>query len=211
MRAVEAGISIGANGGILVHAYRRDRHSGAGNCVCGRHEGHQIHIADAEQAKSTGGMAALLPRRDDAHHLVVRQGEPLDDLHLTLVYLGEDVTSIPGGDLPPALASVADQFPALDARVFGHAIFNPDGFKDRDPALVYLVGDSEDLSALQQATERACCDVFPLPEQHKPFIPHITAGYNLPPDCLNFTGGIVFDRMVLEFAGETTTFPLITM
>ena len=43
MRAVKAGIPLGDNGGILAHAYQCDPQSGAGNCVCGRHEGHKLH------------------------------------------------------------------------------------------------------------------------------------------------------------------------
>lgn len=29
------------------HVYARDVHSGAGNCVCGRHLGHRLHVQAA--------------------------------------------------------------------------------------------------------------------------------------------------------------------
>ena len=44
MKAVRAGIPLGEDGGILAHPYQRDPQSGAGNCICGRHEGHRLHL-----------------------------------------------------------------------------------------------------------------------------------------------------------------------
>lgn len=43
MAAARAGIPLGPHGGILVHPYQRDPQSGAGNCVCGRHDKHPLH------------------------------------------------------------------------------------------------------------------------------------------------------------------------
>ena len=61
-------------------------------------------VADAEQAKKTGGMVALLPRSSDVDALLVSGGEPPEDIHMTVVYLGEDVR----GQDPTELISQLD-------------------------------------------------------------------------------------------------------
>ncbi|WP_158079329.1 hypothetical protein [Actinomadura sp. CNU-125] len=35
------------DGRIVAHPYERSPYSGAGNCWCGRAEGHRLHVADA--------------------------------------------------------------------------------------------------------------------------------------------------------------------
>ena len=40
-----------------------------------------------------------------------------------------------------------------------------------------------------------------IPEQHDPFLPHITAGYGVPVTDLTYTGPVVFDRLRIAFAG----------
>jgi hypothetical protein len=45
---------------------------------------------------------------------------------------------------------------------------------------------------------------FPLPAQHEPWIPHVTAGYGPSDTILTYTGPIVFDRIGLSWAGHTT-------
>lgn len=166
--------------------------------------------ADAEQAKATGGMVALYPRQDYADALAVPGGEPVEDLHLTLAYLGENVTDLYLGDLPAAIGRIADVLPgAVHARIFAHATFNPDGGSDgtKDPCHVYLVGDSPDLVPLQQAVQEVCTSRFPsMPAQHTPWTPHVTAAYSI--QRLSYTGPIVFDRLTLEWADDTYDFPL---
>lgn len=174
----------------------------------------QTKYADAEQAKSTGGMIALYPRPDDAHQLVVPGGEPVEDLHLTLVYLGEDITGSDPTSLVQDVASFLDTATVITARIMGHAIFNPDGGDDpedlKEPCAVYLVGDSEQLADLHNDISHIAEEDFPdLPAQHKPFVPHITAGYSMDPSELSYTGPILFDRVGINVAGDTKFFPLM--
>lgn len=168
--------------------------------------------ADAEIAKSSGGMLALLPRQDFAEAMVVQGGEPIEDLHLTLAYFGEDVTGLPVDGLAQDTGTIADMLiTAVRARVFAHAIFNPDGGPSgqSDPCSVYLVSDSEVLGPLRAAVQEAARKNLGanLPNQHEPFVPHITASYAI--QNLTFTGEVIFDRLSLNWAGQKQEYPLI--
>ena len=166
-----------------------------------------IHHADAEQEKHSGGMVALYPRSDYAQMLAVPGGEPVDDLHLTLVFLGDDVGYQDPGPLAAATARVADSYDEITGRVFGHAVFNPDGHEGHDPCAVYLVGHSSDLAHIHTDAVEATGNAFPIPDQHEPFIPHITASYKFPGEIGEYTGEVIFDRIGLAFAGDTQFFP----
>lgn len=172
--------------------------------------------ADAEQEKHTGGMVALYPRQDEVSKLVVPGGEPPQDLHVTLAFLGDDVSGIDPGPLASHVDQLASKYTVITARIMGHALFNPDGGDDpeepKEPCAVYLISDSEQLpelhSEVMSALDQLSVD-FPLPTQHKPYIPHLTAGYSLPIAALSYTGPILFDRIGLAFAGHTQFFPLV--
>lgn len=169
-------------------------------------QGHRWVMADAEQARSTGGMVALYLRDDLTDELAIPGGERPEDLHLTLVYLGEDVTTQPDPvGLSRALGQFADSFTTITARVFAHAVFNP----DENPAGVYLLGDSDDLRQVHDEVFHAAQNEFPdFPEQHSPWIPHITASYGNPAKVGQFIGDVEFDRIGLAWAGQTQYFPL---
>lgn len=170
-----------------------------------------FRTADAEQAKSTGGMLALRPRSDFAEQLAVPGGEPPDGLHVTLLYFGEDVTEMPGrAAIGHAVSGLGDRFSAISARIMGHATFNPDGGDDGDkePCAVYLVSDSDDLDELHSQLDDVVGQFMDMTGQHRPWLPHITAGYSLEASSLEYIGDVIFDRLVLEWAGQTTEFSL---
>ena len=172
----------------------------------------QWRFADAEQAKSTGGMLALKPRQDYAEAMAVPGGEPPEDMHVTVIYFGQDVTdsSIGPDAISQQIAGIADQFSAITAKVIGPALFNPTG---PEPCAVYLIGGSPesnatDLREIHDQLEDAVAPLWDLSEQHSPWHPHITAGYNLPISALGYSGDVILDRLVLEWAGEHYDFPL---
>jgi len=151
-----------------------------------------------------GGMIALIPA--DPDRLVVRGGEPAGEAHLTLVYLGDDVTGWPQAQrdaVERAVAARAASLAPIDARVFAHAVFNPDAHADRDPCAVYLVGDTRELAPLREELS-----VFAAADQHEPFVPHVTAGYGVPVSRLDYTGPIRFDRIRVAMADTSTDYPL---
>jgi hypothetical protein len=157
----------------------------------------------------TGGMIALIPRVTDAEQLRVSGGEKLDELHLTLAYLGDDVTgwtadqrnNLTARALETALGTGAP----VSARIMGHAVFNPDGHDGRAPCAVYLVGDSKAITPMRDMLRPI---VEHQQEQHEPHIPHVTAGYGVPFSRLKYIGPVVFDRLRVAFAGDVYDFPL---
>lgn len=169
-----------------------------------------IVCADAELAKSTGGMLALVPRLQDCQMLAIPGGEPPEEMHVTLLYFGEQVFGSPPTEILAVMDAITRQYATIWCKVFSHAVFNPDGGPDKEPCSVYLLGDSQELADLRRQVvtelERSSVD---FKEQHEPWIPHITAGYGLSPSLLSFTGEIGLDRIFLSWAGEHVEMPLI--
>lgn len=162
--------------------------------------------ADAEQAKETGGMVALIPRTDIAQMMLVPGGEPLEDIHCTVIYLGEDVSGQDPTELITQLDYVSDNYGPIEAKAYGIAQFNPQG---DDPCVVYLIGDNPDLTPLFRELKDFVAQRYPgAAEQHDPYIPHITAGYGLDPAAVTYQGPVVFDRLSLHWAGDVKDFPL---
>jgi 2'-5' RNA ligase len=153
----------------------------------------------------SGAMVALVPSDADLDRLAEVATEPRDELHLTLFFLG-DAASIAPDDrarITQCVTMCADQRAAVEANVFGAAVWNPDS---PEPALVLSVG-GETLDEVHAAVESALSDVE-VPEQHVPWVPHVTLAYDPAPDLLNqalaLVGPITFDRLRVAFGGETT-------
>jgi len=180
--------------------------------------------ADDEEVPEhrTDGMVALLPADPEAY--AVPGGEPAEDLHVTLAYLGDKVDQWTD-EQRAAVHEDAQHLAGLwgdssaggpggeRARVFAHAVFNPDGGEDgtSTPCAVYLLGDSGSLAALRMAVvdglKQRIGDAD-WPDQHEPFVPHMTAGYGLDVSALSLTGPIEFDRIRVAIGGEVTDYPI---
>jgi len=195
-----------------------------------------------ENDYSTSGMVALIPANPNM--LLVPGGDPAEELHLTLAYLGDEVDTwgpeqvsavhrialettdqaamieryrreaTERGDKTPDPASDYGRSPAqegpLDASIFAHAVFNPAD----NPATVYLLdggGQREAIEWLHNdivgALRNALGNTI-LPEQHSPFVPHVTAGYGVPVDQLTYTGPITFDRLRVAIGDDVVDYPL---
>lgn len=153
----------------------------------------------------TGGMIAWVPRERDADRLTVIDvnAEPAEELHVTIAYLGDDVTGASAEqarEWAQAVWAAASDLGPQTVKIFGHAVFNPDG---DEPCAVYLVGDNDTLTSV-----RAELADVTTQKQHSPYIPHITAGYGVPMGLLSYTGEIVLDRLRLAIAGDVVDFPL---
>lgn len=167
---------------------------------------HFFRTADAEQAKATGGMIALIPRTDYAQLLAVPGGEPVKDLHMTMAYLGKDVTGMDPTGLQAALDTIQGYFGPVESTVFGYGAFNPNDLEDG--CSVYMVQGTDELKDLHEAVERSVRELFPpVPEAHPIWVPHVTAIYGLPVP-LSYQGPIVFDTLRLAFAGQDFDFSL---
>lgn len=178
----------------------------------------------------TSGMIALIPADPDA--LTVDGGDPAEQLHLTLAYLGK-VTEWPEKyvqavhrvaarvtGIAAANPDDEDMVPVsvlrpLTANVFSHALFNPNGDKGHDPATVYLFDGDADRSEIEflaadiQTQLANALGTTDFPQQHKPFVPHVTAGYGVPVDALNFTGPVKFDRLRVALGDDITDYLLL--
>lgn len=156
----------------------------------------------------TGAMIALVPAAEDAARLAIEGGEPIEELHLTLAYLGEaaEWSSAQTNAVLAAMVDIAPASPIL-GEAWGHALFNPNT-TGKDPCAVYLVG-ADGLTDLRAAVLGALADIGgPVPDQHDPFVPHLTAGYGLPVTALTETGPVRFDRLRVAFAGRYEDIPL---
>lgn len=167
---------------------------------------------DAPPPVHRGGVVALVP--SNAADLVVDGGDPAEELHLTLAYLGEDV-SVLSEDQRAAVHQLARDMARVmapaEGRIMGHARFNPDGGPegDKDPCAVYLVGDSPTVNDLHAMAQDGLASALgaDMPAQHAPFIQHITAGYGLDPAALSVTGPVTFDRIRVAMGGDVTDYP----
>jgi len=166
--------------------------------------------ADSEH---TGVMIALVPRVEDAHRLALPGGEPLEELHVTLFYMG-DASAMPldtRGTLTMVVREIAALFTPLLGKTFGVGIFNPTGEK---PCLILNVG-GDAIAAFRQEIDWR---VGSSSDQHRPWASHLTLRYfgegespALPDEdaVAARMGPIVFDRVRIAFAGQAVDIPLV--
>lgn len=165
-------------------------------------------------------MIALVPSDDDLDRLTVDGGEPRDELHLTLYYLG-DAASIDAETRIAITTSVSDvlanrEVGPLHATAFGVAHWNPTG---AEPAWVLNVGDvpagdrplgGESLGAVRSTVNAALYEVGALdklPPQHTPWQPHVCLIYTVDDvgaELESRLGPMTFDRVRVAFGGENT-------
>lgn len=224
----------------------------------------------------TSGMVALLPDNPDA--FTVPGGDPAEEMHCTLMYLGDDLNewtpqqvadvhagvndaiaahnagpddgTVPDDDMDPEdvaeppedgkpdAEDIAEGSPfattpvipqprpkppqkhggPIKAHVLGPSLFNPGGGKTgkQTPAAVHLLGDSQDVNdfadKVQQHVAGHLGGSRQLPEQRKPFIPHVTAKQS--PDAakvlpkLNHPGPVKFSKVRVATPQHTVDYPL---
>lgn len=161
---------------------------------------------------SDSAMIALVPTEADAQRLAVEGYEVPEQLHVTLAFLGDPADVADWTAVEAGCHRIATEFDALALQTWATSQFNPTGDK---PCAVYLVGagegyNSEKLDGMQQMVMDLCMNELPnLPEQHVPWIPHLTIGYGLDANTLTEGGApITFDRLRLAIGGTFTDIPL---
>lgn len=182
----------------------------------------KIVVAAAEV--HTGAMIALVPSDADAKRLKVKDGEPVDQLHVTLVYLGDaaDVSAKTRDAIVARMNTLVVDAPlrAFDAEGFAVSIFNPPGHtkddgKERDPCIVLGLSGGE-IDRVHTLVTNAVKRVtgLKLPEQHAPWVAHLTLIYtdelNRVIELTNRTGPVTFDRLRVAFAGDVVDVSLET-
>lgn len=180
-------------------------------------------VTAAASGPHTGAMIALMPTARDAARLAIGGGEPPEELHLTLFYLGEgaDWSEEQRQELIVNVRNYARNYLTglIEGRAFGANHWNPGG---DEPCWVWSVGDGRaaEFGGLQAARHVALAaldrmqDQPQLPDQHTPWQPHVAAIYSGDSSMLgeltDRVGPIVFDRIRLAFAGEHTDIPLVS-
>lgn len=161
----------------------------------------------------TGGMFALVPSNPDA--LTVDGGDPAEQMHLTLAYLGDDLTGLDPQTvkaLQDDAAALAQSYAPINGRIMGHAHWNMDGGPDGDkePCAVYQIEGNDLIQQLHDAAVHSGGTHLgaDFPAQHNPFMAHVTAGYNLDPGALSATGPVTFDTLRLAIADQDFDYPL---
>lgn len=162
-----------------------------------------------------GAMIALVPTEEDARRLALDGFEDPDQLHLTLVYLGDATNFTPDqrDQILGVVRNAASGLGPIQAQAFAVNVFNPTG---DEPALVLGVGNGG--AELEQLHDNVFDEVresddYTIAENHSPWIPHVTLAYSEHPHEL-FTqaaervGPVTFDRVRVAFGGENVDVPL---
>ncbi len=165
----------------------------------------------------SGAMIALVPSAESAARLAIAGGEPIEDLHATMLYLGEaaDLDETTRAQILDWAKSTAPSWDSVEADTFGVAALNPTG---DEPCMVALLSGL-DVAEFQQTALADVTEFAALPDQYEPFLAHVTLAYV--PDAAGLsaavgaaltqgdelTGPVVFDRLRVAFAGEVTDFP----
>lgn len=162
----------------------------------------------------TGAMIALVPSAADAERLAVDGGEPAAELHTTLMYLGDGAAFDPAqrNQVIDAVRGIAAQTEDITADGFAVSVFNPAN-PDRDTCIVLGLSGPLDSVHRQVGDAVAGLDLSGLPEQHEPWMPHLTLLYTddvaQAAELVDRAGSVVFDRVRVAFAGEITDIPLL--
>jgi 2'-5' RNA ligase len=169
---------------------------------------------DDDEPEHSGAMIALIPTDADAARLAVEGGEPGEQLHVTLHYLGDGADFSPDAreqmvDLVRSYLDADGGLPPVEADGFAVSVFNPGS---GESAIVLGLGGAG-LSAAHNRVLSAMGDYgADLPEQHDPWVPHLTLTYSDDPGVVatlvDRVGPVVFDRVRLAFAGEHIDIPL---
>lgn len=154
----------------------------------------------------TASMVALVPIANDAVRLAVDGGEDVNELHVTLAFLG-DATQYDEAKRTEIIEQISAVAKAtvLAGNAFNVAMFNPAG--DESCWVLGIGGDEID------AIHREVADQLgDRPEEHKPWVPHLTLVYSddfsLAPIIAERVGSIVFDRLRVAFGEESIDIPL---
>jgi 2'-5' RNA ligase len=185
-----------------------------------RGDAYETQTAAATNRKR--GMIALLPSEGDAQRLALEDGEPPEELHLTLWFLGEgaDWGEDQRRELVEGVRARAASLPGpIRASAFGVSHWNPHG--DR-PAWVWAIGDDPeagDEDATLHEARAVAQDALEdghnnpdLPRQHSPWVAHSTGAYTAdtwPLEAMaDRLGPLTFDRIRVAFADDHTDIPI---
>lgn len=173
-----------------------------------------VTAADSGEHAGTG-MIALVPSASDAARLVVPNGDPEDQLHVTLAFLGGTDSMADGTKsyLQDALTELARMTPPLDVEAWSANFFNPNG---EEPCWTLGIGHHDQLETVHNGAmdvaNTPADDGWTLAEQHTPWVPHLSLTYSQDTGLINTVmskcGPLTLDRLRLCIGTETWDYPL---
>lgn len=164
---------------------------------------------DIENKAFSGAMVALVPSEKDAKRMAVANGLAVDDMHLTLLFLGE-ASNYTEEDRSRIINELKINHSAVKAEAFAISVFNP---HKNNPCLVLGVSGPE-TAEIHDLVVEALQSESKLPEQHSPWVAHISLTYKMPEGNLDISkykkslGPVTFDRLRIAFGGVVTDIPL---
>jgi 2'-5' RNA ligase len=178
-----------------------------------------VEAVTAAAETSTGAMIALVPSQGNIERLALDGGEDAEQLHMTVLYLG-DASQIPEDvafALMDELVSLTEEETGpVVADGFNVSLFNPHS-EERDTC-VTLGLSGKNLSLLCRRIQERILDKLTsygleIPEQHEPWIPHVTLAYtddhDMVSQCADRTGDITFDRLRFALGGDVYDLDLV--
>ena len=125
-------------------------------------------------ANHKGVMVALRIPHSAALRVAIPGGEPPEDLHVTISYLGgaDELDPDRWADLVKRLKAIAATTPPLSATLAGYGRFT-----SGDDDVLWVGVESPDLPALRHRIVQACEDAAVPLAGDKGFTPHCTIGY----------------------------------
>lgn len=168
------------------------------------------HAAAAMNPAGTGAMVALAVPDDIAQALARDDGEPVDEMHVTLFHFGGDAIDLDPTiqtQLRAALSTVDLKVPSIELTHIERFSLNDDGVEP-----VAAVSDSPDVYALRAQLADAL-DGVPYSDDHA-FRCHVTIGYYLPgegPEAGPLPAPLAFapTTVGLHWGGDVTEYPLL--
>lgn len=171
-----------------------------------------VDVLTAAAGAHTGAMIALVPSEADLARLALENGEPLEELHLTLAYLGEAAEI--DEEVREKIIESASQFftEPVNTQAFSVNVFNPHN-PEMETAVVLGIG-GKDIEGPRGNIVSTVRGFMAMPEQHSPWLPHVTLRYTDDfedlAELVSKLGPITFDTLRFAFAGEVTDVPLGT-
>lgn len=159
-----------------------------------------MHLTKA--AEQSGAMVALYPSPDVAEMLAQDAGEPAEDLHVTLAFLGDASELDDPAALKAVVQGIAASAPPLTGEVagIGHFTAGPE-------PVTYASPDVPGLSELRQSICEGLEGAGVEPSGDHGFTPHMTLAYaRTEPDIPNLA--LAFNTLSLVIAGDRTDYPL---
>lgn len=146
-------------------------------------------------ADMSGAMIALFIPEDAGKKLKVKGGEPLEMLHITLVYFQDKYADRDDWDeVAKVVEQIANQTPKMTGKVNGYGVFN------NDEDVLWAVPSIQGLAALREKLAQAVEDAgFPVSKTYD-WAPHITLKYDFKGKLPKVEEEISLDIPELTFA-----------